>query len=184
MARRLTQAGFEVSAWNRTTSKSSVLADYGVLTADSPSAAVATADVTIVMLSSGPVVESVLFEADLSGRIPVESMRSGSMLIVMSSIPVETCRQQAQRLAALGINYIDAPVSGGEVGAREGTLSITRRPIHTLALRSPPSADAHVHPVPMPAIYTSTRSALWRLQSAYRFKPYIANFIKLFLRDA
>jgi 3-hydroxyisobutyrate dehydrogenase-like beta-hydroxyacid dehydrogenase len=51
-------------------------------------------------------------------------MRTGSLLIVMSSIPVETCRQQAQRLAAHGITYIDAPVSGGEAGARDGTLSI------------------------------------------------------------
>ncbi len=124
MARRLAQAGFEVSAWNRTASKSTKLAEFGVVTEDSPSAAITSADVTIVMLSSGPVVDSILFEADSSGRIPVESMRKGAMLIVMSSIPVETCRRHAQRLAAHGITYLDAPVSGGEGGARDGTLSI------------------------------------------------------------
>jgi 2-hydroxy-3-oxopropionate reductase len=124
MARRLAQAGFQVSAWNRTASKASKLAESGVLVADSPSAAMASADVTIVMLSSGPVVDHVLFDADESGRIPADAMRDGSLLIVMSSIPVETCREQARRVAARGIGYIDAPVSGGEAGAREGCLSI------------------------------------------------------------
>ena len=42
----------------------------------------------------------------------------------MSSIPVETCQAQAPRLAARGVHYIDAPVSGGEPGARDGTLAI------------------------------------------------------------
>jgi len=124
MARRLAQAGFEVSAWNRTPSKSSKLAEFGVVTADSPSAAMAGAALTIVMLSSGPVVDSVLFEVDAAGTIPVESLPTGSIVIVMSSIPVETSRKQAQRLTKRGIAYLDAPVSGGEGGAREGTLSI------------------------------------------------------------
>jgi 2-hydroxy-3-oxopropionate reductase len=124
MARRLAQAGFEVSVWNRTASKSEKLAQFGVVTADSPSAAVASAEVTIVMLSSGPVVDSVLFEADHAGKIPADSLRKGSLVIVMSSIPVDTSRKQAQRLAALGISYLDAPVSGGEKGASEGALSI------------------------------------------------------------
>ena len=124
MARRLAQAGFTVTAWNRTPEKSTKLAEFGVVTVDSPSAAVAGAQVTIVMLSSGPVVDSVLFEADSSGKIPAECFAKGSTLIVMSSIPVETSRKQGERLAALGVSYLDAPVSGGEAGAREGTLSI------------------------------------------------------------
>ena len=78
----------------------------------------------IVMLSNGPAVEEVLFSPDSAGRIPAESMKSGSALVVMSSIPVETCRAQAPRLAARGVDYVDAPVSGGEPGARDGTLAI------------------------------------------------------------
>ncbi len=124
MARRLAQAGFEVTGWNRTVEKSSRLAEHGVVTADSPSAAVAGADVTIVMLSSGPVVDSVLFEPDATGKVPADVLPRGSLLIVMSSIPVETCREQARRLAPKGVHYIDAPVSGGEGGARDGLLSI------------------------------------------------------------
>ena len=52
-------------------------------------------------------------------------MHAGSTLVVMSSIPVETARAQAERACAeLAVHYIDAPVSGGEKGAREGTLAI------------------------------------------------------------
>ena len=124
MARRLAQAGFEVTAWNRTVEKSAKLAEFGVVTVDSPSVSVSAADVTIVMLSTGSVVDSVLFEADGSGKTPAECFREGTTLIVMSSIPVETSRKQAERLALHGVSYLDAPVSGGETGAREGTLSI------------------------------------------------------------
>jgi len=124
MARRLAQAGFSVVAWNRTRDKAGPLAQFGVRVADAPSAACAEADIIIVMLSNGPVVEEVLFSPDGAGRKPVESLRPGSVLIVMSSIPVETCRDQAARLTSRDVHYIDAPVSGGEPGARDGTLAI------------------------------------------------------------
>jgi 3-hydroxyisobutyrate dehydrogenase-like beta-hydroxyacid dehydrogenase len=124
MARRLAQAGFSVIAWNRTRDKAGPLMQFGVRVADTPSAACSDADIIIVMLSNGPVVEEVLFSADSAGRKPVESLRPGSVLVVMSSIPVETCRDQAARLKPRDIHYIDAPVSGGEPGARDGTLAI------------------------------------------------------------
>ena len=124
MARRLAQAGFATTVWNRDRAKADRLTQYGVVIADTPSAACAAADVVIVMLSIGPVVEEVLFTPDTSGRVPAEAMRQGAALVVMSSIPVETCQAQAARLAARGVGYIDAPVSGGEPGARDGTLAI------------------------------------------------------------
>lgn len=124
MARRLAQAGFATTVWNRDRAKAEKLTQYGVAIADTPSAACAAADVVIVMLSIGPVVEEVLFTPDTSGRVPAEVMRQGSALVVMSSIPVETCQAQAARLVARGVGYIDAPVSGGEPGARDGTLAI------------------------------------------------------------
>jgi 3-hydroxyisobutyrate dehydrogenase-like beta-hydroxyacid dehydrogenase len=52
------------------------------------------------------------------------TMRSGSTLIVMSSIPVESARRQSAAAAACGVDYLDAPVSGGEAGADAGTLAI------------------------------------------------------------
>jgi 3-hydroxyisobutyrate dehydrogenase-like beta-hydroxyacid dehydrogenase len=124
MARRLAEAGFAVTVWNRDRTKAERLRPSGVQIAANPSMACEAADVTIVTLSNGPVVEEVLFSADAGGRIPAEAMKPGSILVVMSSIPVETCQEQALRLAARGIAYIDAPVSGGEPGARDGTLAI------------------------------------------------------------
>ncbi len=124
MARRLASAGFDVTAWNRTRDKAVVLSQHGVTIADTPSSAVADADATIVMLSTGDVVDEVLFRPDASGRIPAEAMHAGATLVVMSSIPVETCRMQTARLETKAVRYVDAPVSGGEVGARDGTLAI------------------------------------------------------------
>ena len=71
------------------------------------------------MLSSGPVCDETLIGGGVLG-----AMRPGSLLIVMSSIPVATAQRQAELAAERGIDYLDAPVSGGETGAREGTLAI------------------------------------------------------------
>ena len=124
MARRLSEGGFAVTAWNRTASKADTLSASGVLLATTPSSACEEADVAIVMLSNGPVVEQVLFSPDETGRKPADVLLRGAVLVVMSSIPVETCRLQAKRLSAKGVHYVDAPVSGGEPGARDGTLAI------------------------------------------------------------
>ena len=124
MARRLAEAGFAVTVWNRDRTKAERLGPLGVQIAGNPSMACEAADATIVMLSNGPVVDEVLFSTDAGGRVPAESMKPDSILVVMSSIPVETCQAQALRLTARGVGYIDAPVSGGEPGARDGTLAI------------------------------------------------------------
>lgn len=124
MARRLAQAGFSVAVWNRTLAKAEKLREFGIRLTASPSAACADADVAIVMLSNGPVVEEVLFSDDESGRKPAEMLAPRAVLVVMSSIPVEYCQAQAERLASRGVGYVDAPVSGGEPGARDGTLAI------------------------------------------------------------
>src|SRR5471032_3036489 len=100
IALRLAQAGFPVTVWNRSAAKAEQLTPFGVKISASPSSACADADVVIVMLSNGPVVEEVLFSPDYTGKKPVETMAAGSVLVVMSSIPVETCRVQAPRLAA------------------------------------------------------------------------------------
>jgi len=120
MARNLARAGFAVTAWNRDGSKAERLAADGVAIAGAPADAAAGQDAVVVMLSSGPVCDEVLFGP--AGA--VAAMRSGSLLIVMSSIPVETAKAQAERVARSGIGYLDAPVSGGEVGAIAATLSI------------------------------------------------------------
>ena len=120
MARRLATAGASVQAWNRSAPKVEALAVHGVKHTATPSDALSDAELAIVMLSSGPVCDDVLF----GGDVPAERLAPGATLVVMSSIPVETARAQASRVGARGVNYVDAPVSGGEPGARDGTLAI------------------------------------------------------------
>lgn len=120
MARRLAKAGHQVRAWNRTKSKADSLASVGVEIVERPEQAVIESDVVIVMLSSGPVCDELLLGSD--GLL--NAMQPGATLIVMSSIPVETARRQAEEAATYQIHYLDAPVSGGEQGAIDGTLAI------------------------------------------------------------
>lgn len=120
MAGRLAEAGFSVKAWNRSADKAAVLAKKGVQPAATAAEAAAEADVVLCMLSSGPVCDEVLL--GVSGV--VSTMKPGAILLVMSSIPVDNARQQAEAARARGVRYIDAPVSGGEKGAIEGTLAI------------------------------------------------------------
>lgn len=120
MAGRLADAGFKVTAWNRTSDKASVLQDKGVATAGNAAEAAGRSDVVICMLSSGPVCETVLMGDD--GVIA--AMRPGSTLLVMSSIPVETAVALSKAAGDRGVDCLDAPVSGGEKGAKDGTLAI------------------------------------------------------------
>jgi 2-hydroxy-3-oxopropionate reductase len=117
MAARLADAGMAVTTWNRTVARAAV---PGTIPAPEAIAAVRNADVVVCMLSSGPVCDAVLLgEAGV-----IAAMQSGAVLVVMSSIPVETARAQAEAARACDVDYVDAPVSGGEVGAKAGTLSI------------------------------------------------------------
>lgn len=120
MARRLALSGFAVRAWNRSPEKVAALADAGVEAVSTAAEAADGADAVVCMLSSGPVCEAVLGGTD--GVIG--AMEPGSALVMMSSIPVEMARAQAEACARRGMRYCDAPVSGGERGAREGTLAI------------------------------------------------------------
>ncbi|MGD9479298.1 NAD(P)-dependent oxidoreductase [Shinella sp. G-2] len=120
MAGRLADAGFQVIAWNRTRDKADALSSRGIAIAGSAAEAAAGADVVICMLSAGPVCEDVLLGSDGV----VTAMKPAAALVVMSSIPVETAVLIGERSVERGLAYSDAPVSGGEKGAREGTLAI------------------------------------------------------------
>ncbi len=119
MASRLLDAGFDVTVWNRNSAKSAPLTEKGATLAQSAAEAVETADVIITMLTDGPAVRDVLFD---QGAAAV--LKKGSVVIDMSSISPDFAREHAKRLAAIGVDHIDAPVSGGVVGAQEGTLAI------------------------------------------------------------
>jgi 3-hydroxyisobutyrate dehydrogenase-like beta-hydroxyacid dehydrogenase len=119
MARRLCEAGCEVHAWNRSRSKAERLLPFGAVVSDHPAQAVAQADVVITLLENGSVVEDVLF---VQGAC--EGLRPGTLVLDMSSIQPRQASEHAQRLSALGVRHLDAPVSGGTVGAEQGTLAI------------------------------------------------------------
>jgi len=119
MSRNIIKAGHPLRVWNRTRAKAAPLAADGAAVADSAAAAVAGADVVIVMLESGPVVAEVLFGAGAA-----QAMAPGAVLADMSSIPPATAREHAARLAGRGVEQLDAPVSGGVPGAEKGTLAI------------------------------------------------------------
>lgn len=122
MATRLLNHGYTLTTWNRTRSKADALAAKGALVADTPAQAVADADIVITMLEHGGVVEEVLFNPALPGASL--GLKAGALVIDMSSILPEQAQAHGPRLAALGVAYLDAPVSGGTVGAEAGTLAI------------------------------------------------------------
>ncbi len=119
MARRLLQAGHEVHAWNRTPERAQPLAAEGAMVHASAPEAAAAADCVVTMLENGPVVDTVLF-----GLGAAQALAPGKMVVDMSSIRPAEAREHAARLQAQSIAYLDAPVSGGTVGAEQGTLAI------------------------------------------------------------
>ena len=119
MARRLLGAGFAVTVWNRDRSKAEALVQDGAICAETPADAVSGADVVITMLTNAEAVKDVLFD-----RGAADAMTSAATVIDMSSIAPHFARDHAARLAERGIAHVDAPVSGGVVGADAGTLAI------------------------------------------------------------
>ncbi|MES2977392.1 MAG: NAD(P)-dependent oxidoreductase [Pseudomonadota bacterium] len=146
MALHLAAAGFQVAAYNRSMDKARPLAEQGVRLAPTASEACAGQDAVVVMLNSGQVCEEILF-APGSGAL--WAMRPGSLLIVMSSLKVETARDHARRAGAVGVGYLDAPVSGGEVGAKAATLSIMVGGEATDVARARPLFEAMGRPLHM-----------------------------------
>ncbi len=119
MARRLLGAGFELAAWNRDGSKAAPLAADGARVAGSAREAAEGADVVFTMLTDGNAVEDVLFRQGVA-----DVLARGATVIDCSSIAPKAARDHAARLAERGIRHLDAPVSGGVVGAAAGTLAI------------------------------------------------------------
>ncbi|WP_431879104.1 2-hydroxy-3-oxopropionate reductase [Amycolatopsis sacchari] len=115
MAANLVKAGFDVTGYNRSRAKVDRLVEAGGRGADSVADAVRDADVVVTMLPDSPDVEAVVLGEDGV----VAHAKPGTLLIDCSTIRPDVSRAIAERMRAL-----DAPVSGGEQGAIEGSLSI------------------------------------------------------------
>jgi 2-hydroxy-3-oxopropionate reductase len=117
MATRLIRAGYRVVVWNRTPDKAETLRDLGAEIAGTPAEAVASAQLIITMLEAGPAVLEVVTAA-------IPAIPRNALLIDMSSIQPSEAKALHQMAADHGIASLDAPVSGGVVGAQAGSLAI------------------------------------------------------------
>ncbi len=117
MARRLLKAGHKVSVYNRTAEKAQRLAADGAKVTTDSVDTVANAEVIFIMVPDTPDVEATI------ARIK-PALKKGQLVIDMSTIAPHSERTTAGQLREVGVDYLDAPVSGGETGAIEGTLTI------------------------------------------------------------
>ena len=123
MAANLLDAGYELIVWNRTASKTATLRERGVTAADSPADVVRHgAEVICINVTDTPDVEAVLFGK--AGVMTANPLPEGLIVIDHSTISPVATRDFADRLAREGVTLLDAPVSGGDSGAKAGTLSI------------------------------------------------------------
>ena len=122
MARRLCEAGHHVQVWNRSPEKAEALRPHGAIAHGTPKAAVQGCDFVISMLENGAVVGQVL--QGMGADAAIEGMAPGALFIDMASIQPREARDHAARLSERGMRHLDAPVSGGTVGAEAGTLAI------------------------------------------------------------
>jgi len=118
-ARRLLDAGYPLTVWNRSREKVEALTAFGARVAGTPAEAVAGADVVILMLENGAIVSDLLIKQGVA-----DALQPGSILVDMSSIKPAEAQEHARHLSERGVHHVDAPVSGGTLGAEQGTLAI------------------------------------------------------------
>jgi 2-hydroxy-3-oxopropionate reductase len=120
MARNLMEAGYELTVHNRSPEKAEELGKEGAAVAATPREVAENSDVVITMLPDSPQVREVVAAED--GVL--EGISEGALLIDMSTISPVVTEELAEAVKEKGASMLDAPVSGGDVGAIEGTLSI------------------------------------------------------------
>lgn len=120
MARRLQQAGHQVCVFGRRSETMQPLVGHGCNAAGTPREVAERSEVIFTMVSDTPDVEAVI----LGDFGLIEGAQNGSIIVDMSSIAPLATQRLAKKLAEHHVDMLDAPVSGGEIGAIEGTLSI------------------------------------------------------------
>ena len=119
MAKKILEAGYPLKAYNRTQAKSEKLKKYNAEIVKTIKEAVSGSDVIITMLTDDLAVDLVMKSSEF-----LDNLKSGSTVIDMSSVKPETAKFHGTNLKSKNINYLDAPVSGGTIGAEEATLAI------------------------------------------------------------
>jgi 2-hydroxy-3-oxopropionate reductase len=119
MAKNILKAGYNLKAFNRSKNKAAPLKDQGAEISSSIKEAVSDSDVVITMLTDDTAVDEIMSSSDFLG-----GLKSESIVIDMSSVKPSTATNHGNNLKSKNINYIDAPVSGGTIGAEEASLAI------------------------------------------------------------
>ena len=119
MAKNILKSGYKLIAFNRSPNKADLLKEFGAEIAKSLGELVNNSDVIITMLTDDKAVDEVMNNQNF-----VENLKSGKILIDMSSVKPITAKKHANSLKLKDVNYLDAPVSGGTIGAEEATLAI------------------------------------------------------------
>src|SRR5215211_6902375 len=120
MAKNLMEAGYELVLYNRTLEKAEELSEDGAEVAANPREVAENSEIIVTMLPDSPDVRNVVAGKD--GVL--EGIEEGSLLVDMSTISPVVTEELAEAVKKKGASMLDAPVSGGDVGAIEGTLSI------------------------------------------------------------
>jgi len=119
-AQNLLKAGYQVNVYARRDESMQPLTEAGATGCKSPADVAAKSDIIFTNVSDTPDVEQVI----LGANGVIEGVRKGSAVVDMSTIAASATREIAKQLTARGADMLDAPVSGGEKGAIDGTLSI------------------------------------------------------------
>jgi 2-hydroxy-3-oxopropionate reductase len=120
MAQNLMEAGHELVLYNRTKEKAEEIAGDGSTVVESPKEVAESCDLIVLMLPDSPQVEEVVEGED--GVL--EGLKEGALIVDMSTISPVVTRELAEKIEERGATMLDAPVSGGEPGAQQGTLAI------------------------------------------------------------
>jgi 3-hydroxyisobutyrate dehydrogenase-like beta-hydroxyacid dehydrogenase len=122
MAANLLKAGHSLTVWNRTPSRAQDLAAAGATLAKSPREVATASDLLITMVSDPPALEEVLWGHEGKNDGALDGLSSGSTYMDCSTISPALARKISSACAERKIKFLDAPVTGGDWGAREGTL--------------------------------------------------------------
>ena len=122
MGMNLLKAGHTLTVWNRTASRAQELLEAGARLAKTPREAAAEAEILLTMVSDPPALEEVLWGHEEKNDGALGGLRAGSIYIDSSTVSPALVRRIAAACAERQVRFLDAPVTGGDWGAREGNL--------------------------------------------------------------
>ena len=119
MAKNILKAGYNLKVFNRTQNKADPLKDHGAQISNTIKEVVSNSDVIITMLTDDTAIDEVMKNPDF-----LENLNEGAIVVDMSSVKPTTATKHGDNLKSKKINYLDAPVSGGTIGAEQASLAI------------------------------------------------------------